>query len=123
MDMKTFLLTAISVLAFAPSYAQKARPTQINTDDMWVAAESAALPTRVSHQTLQSASMKREVGYCLYLPPSYETAPERRYPVIYHLHGAGGNECRSVYSAKVLHEGILAGRWPEMIMVFPNGGR
>jgi endo-1,4-beta-xylanase len=28
-----------------------------------------------------------------------------------------------VYSASVLHEGILAGKLPEIIMVFPNGGR
>jgi endo-1,4-beta-xylanase len=67
--------------------------------------------------------MKRDVGYCLYLPPSYDTHAEWRYPVIYHLHGAGGNETRSVYSAKVLHEGILTGKLPEIIMVFPNGGR
>jgi endo-1,4-beta-xylanase len=67
--------------------------------------------------------MQREVGYCLYLPPSYAAQPAWRYPVIYHLHGAGGNETRSVYSAKVLHEGILAGLLPEIIMVFPNGGR
>jgi endo-1,4-beta-xylanase len=67
--------------------------------------------------------MQREVGYCLYLPPGYEKDTQRRYPVIYHLHGAGGNETRSVYSASVLHEGILAGKLPELIMVFPNGGR
>ena len=26
-----------------------------------------------------------------YLPPSYDTEPERRYPVVYLLHGGGGN--------------------------------
>ncbi len=67
--------------------------------------------------------MQRDVDYCLYLPPSYATEKARLYPVVYHLHGAGGNETRSIFSATVLHEGILAGRLPEMIMVFPNGGR
>jgi endo-1,4-beta-xylanase len=67
--------------------------------------------------------MNRDVGYCIYLPPSYASSTERRYPVIYHLHGATGNETRSLYSAEVLHAGILTGRWPEMILVFPNGGR
>src|SRR5207247_7747434 len=38
-------------------------------------------------------------------------------------HGANGNETRSVYSATVMHEGIVAGKLPEVIMVFPNGGR
>jgi len=102
---------------------QTQKSKQVNTDDMWVVEQVPELPAGVTHHTYRSASMKRDVGYCIFLPPSYATRAERRYPVIYHLHGAGGNETRSVYSAKVLQEGILAGRWPEMIMVFPNGGR
>jgi endo-1,4-beta-xylanase len=103
--------------------APKSRSGQANADDMWVQSPVPELPTGVTHRTYRSAAMKRDVGYCIYLPPSYTRSPEHRYPVIYHLHGAGGNETRSVYSAKVLHEGVLAGRWPELIMVFPNGGR
>jgi dipeptidyl aminopeptidase/acylaminoacyl peptidase len=31
-------------------------------------------------------------GSCLiYLPPDYETAKTRRYPVLYFLHGGGGS--------------------------------
>jgi endo-1,4-beta-xylanase len=106
-------------------HAQKAKKqsNQTNTDDMWVTSPVPELPANVTHHTFRSASMKRDVGYCLYLPPGYAKDEKRRYPVIYHLHGAGGNETRSVYSASVLHEGILAGKLPEMIMVFPNGGR
>lgn len=101
----------------------KPKANQANTDDMWIASPVPALPTGVTHHTFRSGSMKREVGYCIYLPPGYATDTERRYPVIYHLHGAGGNETRSVYSASVLHEGIVAGKLPEVVMVFPNGGR
>lgn len=100
---------------------KKARPG--NTDDMWVASPVPPLPPNVTHHTFRSPSMKREVGYSVYLPPGYTTDAERRYPVIYHLHGAGGNEVRSLYSAQVLHEGIVAGKLPELMMVFPNGGR
>jgi endo-1,4-beta-xylanase len=103
----------------------KAKPkaNQVNTDDMWVAATVPELPANITHHTLHSASMNRDVGYCIYLPPGYEKDKDRRYPVIYELHGAGGNETRSLYSGTVLHEGILAGKLPEIIMVFPNGGR
>jgi enterochelin esterase-like enzyme len=115
------------VIVLAPPLQAQAPQTQkskqVNADDMWVVAQVPELPTGVTHQTYRSASMKRDVGYCIFLPPSYAARADRRYPVIYHLHGAGGNETRSIYSAKVLQEGILAGRWPEMIMVFPNGGR
>ena len=122
----TRLLVAIALIAFCSSVSaqkSKAKPNQANTDDMWVTPVGAELSTGVTHQILHSASMKRDVGFCIYLPPSYATRSGQRYPVIYHLHGAGGNETRSVYSAKVLHEGILAGKLPEVIMVFPNGGR
>lgn len=121
-------ILALLLLALCPSLSAqpakaKKKANQANTDDMWVTSPVPALPTGVTHHTFRSASMKRDVGYCLYLPPGYEKATERWYPVIYHLHGAGGNETRSVYSAGVLHEGIVAGRLPEIIMVFPNGGR
>lgn len=114
------LTVCLSTLSAA---AQPARPKPGNDDSMWVAPPAQALPAGVTHHTLRSASMAREVGFCVYLPPGYERHPERRYPVIYHLHGAGGNETRSLFTATVLHEGILAGRLPELIVVFPNGGR
>jgi endo-1,4-beta-xylanase len=90
---------------------------------MWVTSPVPELPTHVTHHTFRSASMNRDIGYCIYLPPTYDQDTNQRFPVIYHLHGAGGNETRSVYSATVLHEGIMAGKLPNIIMVFPNGGR
>ena len=77
----------------------------------------------IHHTGFRSGHLDNERQVIVYLPPGYDADKQRRYPVIYHLHGAGGNECKSLYSASVLHEGIWAGRWPEMIMVFPNGGR
>lgn len=126
--LPTLSLAVFVTVFYSPAHAaeQKSatKPSQTNTDEMWnVSPEAEQLPERVTHHTYRSAAMKREIGYCLYLPPGYERDSTRRYPVIYHLHGAGGNETRSVFSAQVLHEGILAGRWPEMLMVFPNGGR
>lgn len=117
------LVLVLSTSVFAAKPKSKAKANQTNTDDMWVTSPVPELPANVTHHTFRSTSMNREVGYCLYLPPSYEKSPQLRFPVIYHLHGAGGNETRSVYSAAVLHEGIVAGRWPEIVMVFPNGGR
>ncbi len=119
------LVTGVFFTVFSVAEKQPpAKANQANSDDMWVVEpKDGSLPDRVTHHTYPSAAMKRAVGYCIYLPPGYERDAARRYPVIYELHGAGGNETKSVFSAQVLHEGILAGRWPEMIMVFPNGGR
>lgn len=131
--MKRLLLLGLFVFAFfAPlcdrvfsaDAKKQTKANQTNTDDMWVAKPlPASFPTNVTHHTYRSAVMKRDVGYCIYLPPGYGTDTTRRYPVIYNLHGAGGNETRTVFNAEVLHAGILAGKWPELIMVFPNGGR
>lgn len=119
----TLLLIAVSSPLSAQKAKGKSKSNQTNTEDMWVTAPVPELPPGVTHHTFRSDSMQRDVGYCIYLPPGYTADKERRYPVIYHLHGAGGNETRSIYSASVLHEGILAGKLPEIIMVFPNGGR
>ncbi len=116
-----FLLCAAAAVDAAP---KEKVSRQANTDDMWVTQVSPdELPTGVSHHTYHSEAMKRDVGYCIYLPSDYAKDTSKRYPVIYNLHGAGGNETRTIYNAEVLHEGIVAGRWPPMIMVFPNGGR
>ena len=118
------MILTVAVLLGSGAGLWSAPPKLGNSDDMWVAAANRlTLPQNVTHHTFESPSMKRAAGYCIYLPPGYSEHPERRYPVVYHLHGAGGNEFRMLYSAEVLHAGILRGQWPEMIVVFPNGGR
>ncbi len=126
MSKLTFFIASITTLLSTIALAQqsgKAGKKQSNDDAMWVATDVANLPEGVTHHTFRSNSMKRDVGYSIFLPPSYAQHPNRRFPVIYHLHGAGGNETRSLLSAQVLQKGIIDGRWPELIIVFPNGGR
>lgn len=38
-----------------------------------------------------SEALGRTMPYGIYLPPSYDSDPNRRYPVVYMLHGAGGH--------------------------------
>ncbi len=66
--------------------------------------------------------MNRDVGWNLYLPPGYETSG-RRYPVIYWLHGSGGDESSGLWIAGELNKAIAAGLVPPMMMIFPNGGK
>ncbi|GAA4436415.1 alpha/beta hydrolase [Bremerella cremea] len=81
------------------------------------------LPTGVQHGVFKSPSMQQDVGYCIYLPPSYAADTDRRYPVVYYLHGGRpGNENKSVGLAKTFHEYMANGAAPEMIYVFVNGG-
>ena len=80
------------------------------------------LPDRVQHLTFRSELVDEDIGYCVYLPEEYDSSPQKRFPVIYNLHGNGGNEFTGVETARVLADGIRSGRWPAAIMVFPNGG-
>jgi len=59
----------------------------------------------------------------VYLPPSYATAPARRYPVAFYLHGLTGNEADwvSLASIDVVADSLIAGGSPEMIVVMPDG--
>ncbi len=120
------LLLCLSAACRAPA-ADNGIPRDVaalNAKTVWVnPPQPGQLPPGVTHHTFRSTAISRDVGYCIYLPPGYATEPTRRYPVIYNLHGAGGNELHSFTAVRALHDGIVAGRWPAMIMVLPNGGR
>jgi enterochelin esterase-like enzyme len=121
-------VVAVLFLIFAAtaSAQQKQKKASKQGKDVttWVNTPApGSLPAGVSHHTYSSKSMGHDVGYCIYLPPGYAEKATQRYPVIYSLHGAGGDETRGLLAAEVLDEGIRAKRWPEMILVFPNGGK
>jgi S-formylglutathione hydrolase len=66
-------------------------------------------------------------GVFVYLPPSYDASPSRRYPTIYLLHGFGSSEHSWVrgyrgFSIKPTMDSLIAaGAIKEMIVVMPNG--
>ncbi|MGE3808151.1 MAG: alpha/beta hydrolase [Gemmataceae bacterium] len=79
----------------------------------------------LKHATFHSPSMDVDVGYCIYLPPGYDddASKDRRYPVIYWLHGGRpGSETKVVGLVPTIDAAIRAGKVPPMIYVFPNGG-
>jgi enterochelin esterase-like enzyme len=82
-------------------------------------------PSRVEDQTFWSETLGREMPYVVYLPPGYESDPQRRFPVLYMLHGLGG-DCREwrryglfTAATRLIEEGSI----PPLIIVTPEGGR
>src|SRR3979490_82270 len=59
-----------------------------------LAASSAFAQERADCRAFRSAILHSTVRYCVFLPASYSSpnAKARRYPVLYLLHGLGGNE-------------------------------
>ena len=56
--------------------------------------ELSAQVSRVEYKTFESKLLGKEIRYGLYLPPSYDSSPAKRYPVLYFLHGLNENETR-----------------------------
>ncbi len=83
-------------------------------------------PEGVQHGTFHSKANDVEVGYNIFLPPGYGDASnaQRRYPVIYYLHGGRpGGENKSVPLAANWGEAMRAGKVPPMVYVLVNGGK
>ena len=66
--------------------------------------------------------MKRRMT--VYTPAGYEDSADRRYPVLYLLHGMGGDEeawCTLGRATQILDNLIAQGKAEPMIVVMPNG--
>ena len=93
-----------------------------------VAAAVAAPPPATSGGYLRdgaffSAALGRTMPYGIYLPPTYDSDPTRRYPVAYMLHGAGGHYSEWVaYGLPESAEDLIwNGEVQPMIIVMPQG--
>ena len=59
---------------------------------MWALALSAtAFAGEVFLETFRSQALGRDYKYTVYLPDSYQK-DDKKYPILYLLHGAGGDE-------------------------------
>ncbi len=76
--------------------------------------------------TIKSQTLKKEMKYSVYLPGGYDTS-QRRYPVLYLLHGGGGDHSdwiqlgnmQSIVDASINTSG-RAGQADPMIVVMPD---
>jgi S-formylglutathione hydrolase FrmB len=55
-------------------------------------ARAANNTGRAECLSINSAVLGAQIPYCVLLPPSYDHEEDRRYPVLYFLHGLGDNE-------------------------------
>ena len=90
---------------------------------LFVTAATTTL-AEVRPGSFQSSALGREVQYVVDVPPSYESSPARRFPVVYALHGLfegpGFWERRGLAPlvAKLRADGAI----PEFVVVAVNGG-
>lgn len=77
----------------------------------------------VARRWYDSPSLGKKRRLTIYTPPGYENSTEK-YPVLYLLHGAGGDEEAWITlgrTAQILDNLIAQGKAKPMIVVMPNG--
>lgn len=88
-----------------------------------------ALPTQVEKISVHSPAIEGNLmgetadrDVFVVLPPGYEDNPDKRYPVVYALHGywIGAEQWMAELHAPQTIEGAFANGTPEMILVFPT---
>lgn len=92
----------------------------------WVKPPSAAMRKAIPglvHSTYKSEAMQTTVGYSVVLPPGYQES-DALYPVVYWLHGGGGNESSSLPTARAWLDLYQTDeQFQRVILVYPNGFR
>ena len=87
-------------------------------------AASEPLVGMLRDDRLTSPIIGEDFTYRVYLPPDYLTRPDRRYPVLYMLHGNGGNytEWTDSFLPEQADRMMASGEIPPFIIVMPDDG-
>jgi endo-1,4-beta-xylanase len=118
-----FAAMVATVLPAQPPAQQKRFPSQPANwvDPIKTEPPGTHYKTLPSKLAASSALASAEVSYLIYLPSSYETDATKRYPVVYWLHGMGGNQRAGQTFLQQMVPVASAGKIPEMIVVLVNG--
>jgi enterochelin esterase-like enzyme len=107
---------SLSLAAFWPEAV-----AQASRDLDWRTVAIAA--PGVSYHEFQSEAADLSVSYHLYTPPGYVSEGQRRFPVVYWLHGSGGGLSGIEPLAREFDAAIRSGEAPPFLAVFVNGLR
>jgi putative tributyrin esterase len=80
-------------------------------------AEAQPQPSAAKTVTMEAPSIGRKTAYNIILPADYDSSGEKRYPVLYLLHGLSGN-----YANWANFGAVRAARGLDLIVVMPDGG-
>ena len=116
---KVFALAALVVAAAVSLHAQ-----EVKEQDP-AAHQTRVFPIAVEHLYFHSETLGVDKNFSVMLPKSYSREPERRFPVVYMLHGANENDWEwANIPVQMLSEAITMitndGTAEECIVVFPN---
>lgn len=84
---------------------------------------SAFPASRVQCGAMKSKYVPGRIGYCAMLPPGYDSSPGKRFPVLYFLHGLGGDQSflASSGASSAIEEAWDEKRLGEFVIITPQG--
>ena len=112
--------TLLFGLAYQSLNAQQVGQRLRDRDPTWLQTP-VVTGDRLHYETFDSRIAGEPVSYVIYLPPGYEESDDRRYPVVYWLHGIGGSQQGVPLLTERVTAAIEAKQSPAMIFVFVNG--
>ncbi len=128
MNRRSHLLgLGASIVGLAAGSAALARPAQSPrrmlplTPLQWVTPRVEG--SGLSFHTFRSPAAGAEVSFHIYAPPAYAADPDRRFPVVYWLHGSGGGVSGISRLSSLVDEAVATGRVQPFLLVFVNGLR
>ena len=128
MNRRSHLLgLGASIVGLAAGSAARARPAQSPrrmpplTPLQWVTPRVEG--SGLSFHTFRSPAAGAEVSFHIYAPPAYAADPDRRFPVVYWLHGSGGGVSGISRLSSLVDEAVATGRVQPFLLVFVNGLR
>jgi len=113
------ILIGLILAGTPPTPGHAAEPDEPLAGRAWVTPEVAA--PGVSFHTFESAAAKATVSYHLFTPAAAAREPDRRFPVVYWLHGSRGGLPGIPKVAALFAAAIEAGKVPPCLVVFVNG--
>jgi S-formylglutathione hydrolase FrmB len=97
----------------------------IRTLVLLVLFSTELIAQQVEYKSFPSKLLGRDLKYGVYLPPSYASSPNKKYPVLYFLHGLFEDETRwstRGQTDQIMNRMIAEGKIGEFIVAIPYGG-
>src|SRR5215475_7140318 len=84
---------------------------------------NACAASRMQCGAMKSKYVPGRIGYCALLPPSYDANPGKRFPVLYFLHGLGGDQSflASSGASSAIEDAWEQKRLGEFVIITPQG--
>jgi S-formylglutathione hydrolase FrmB len=112
-------ITACSSAPTGLSDADPETPGGADRSLPWVTPSVQA--AGIQRVIFESEAVGAPVSYHIFLPEAYLANPEKSFPVLYWLHGTGGGLGGIGPISAFLAAGMVSGKTPPFLVVFPNG--